>query len=164
MKPSDQTTETNQKDVIITRSFTAPLQAVWNAWTDPAVFKKWCGPKSYTCPHVDIDFRVGGKILSCMRSKEGKDMWGLNVIQEIEEGRKIVMTDNFSDSQGNIVPANEVMPGNWTNDMFITLEFDENLGKTDFTLRHEGIPPEMHDECKKGWEESFDKLEAAISS
>jgi uncharacterized protein YndB with AHSA1/START domain len=160
MKASDQTT--NHKDIVITHSFTVPLQNVWKAWTDPAVFKTWWGPKNYTCPHVEIDFKVGGKILSCMRSKDGKEMWGLNVFQEIEEGRNIVMTDNFCDSKGNIIPPNDVMPGNWADELIITLEFDENLGKTDFTLKHEGIPPEMYDDCKKGWEESFDKMEEAL--
>ncbi len=89
-------------------------------------------------------------------------MWGTGIYREIEEGRKIVMTDNFSDSRGNIIPPGEVMPGNWADELIISLEFDENLGKTDFTLRHEGIPTEMYDDCKKGWEESFDKLEEVL--
>ncbi len=160
MKASDETN--NRKDIVITRSFTVPLQEVWNAWTDPAIFKKWWGPKTYTCPHASIEFRVGGKYLACMRSKEGGEMWGTGTYTEIEEGRKIVMTDNFSDSEGNIIPPNEVMPGNWADELIITLEFDENLGKTDFTLKHEGIPPEMYEDCKKGWEESFDKLEGVL--
>lgn len=89
-------------------------------------------------------------------------MWGTGIYREIEDGRKIVMTDNFSDSEGNIIPPNDVMPGNWGDELLISLEFDENLGHTDFTLRHEGIPPEMYDDCKKGWEESFDKMEAYL--
>jgi uncharacterized protein YndB with AHSA1/START domain len=155
---------TNTKDIIITRSFTVPLQKVWNAWTDPAIFRKWWGPKAYTCPHCEIDLKIGGKIFACMKSKTGEEMWSIDIFKEIEEGRKIVMIDNFADSKGNSVPPNDVMPGNWGDEMIITIEFDENLGKTDFTLRHEGIPLEMNDDCRKGWEESFDKMEEVLKS
>jgi hypothetical protein len=39
---------------------------------------------------------------------------------------------------------------------------EEADGVTKLKLVHEGIPEEMHDECKKGWNESFDKLEENI--
>lgn len=73
------------------------------------------------------------------------------------------MTDHFSDKYGNIItPEQAGMPGNWGKELLITLEFDENLGKTDLTLRHEGIPPDMQKDCIQGWQESFDKLNTLV--
>jgi len=54
------------------------------------------------------------------------------------------------------------MPGDWPRELLITFELQEADGATKLKLTHEGIPDEMHDECVKGWNESFDKLERNI--
>lgn len=150
------------KDIVITRSFAAPLEKVWSAWTDASLLRQWWGPKDYSCTHASIRFTVGGKYLASMKSKD-QEMWSTGEYREIEKDRKIVMTDHFSDKHGNILsPEQAGMPGNWGKELLITLEFDENLGKTDLTLRHEGIPPEMQKDCIQGWQESFDKLHALV--
>jgi hypothetical protein len=54
------------------------------------------------------------------------------------------------------------VPGNWPKELLITFELEEADGATKLKLIHVGIPDEMLDECKKGWNESFDKLEENI--
>lgn len=49
--------------ITISRVFDAPREKVWKAWTDPELIKKWWGPKDFTAPRIEIDFRVGGKYL-----------------------------------------------------------------------------------------------------
>lgn len=74
--------------------------------------------------------------------------------------KKIVNTDSFSDSEGNIVPPSYYnMPGDWEPELLITVEFEEVNGKTNMKLQHEGLPAEMIDDCKKGWQSSLDKIE-----
>ena len=70
--------EDDKKALSITRIFDAPRELVWKAWTNPEMFRKWWGPKGFTCPVSRIDFRVGGKYLSCMRGPDGKDYWSTN--------------------------------------------------------------------------------------
>jgi uncharacterized protein YndB with AHSA1/START domain len=53
----------NVEDLVITRVFDAPREAVWKAWTDPKRFMRWWGPKGFTSPACKIDLRVGGKYL-----------------------------------------------------------------------------------------------------
>jgi len=55
------------------------------------------------------------------------------------------------------------MPGNWPKELLITFELEEADGTTKLRLEHEGIPEEMREECIKGWNESFDKLQRNIS-
>ena len=75
----------------------------------------------------------------------------------------MVITDNFSDENGNIKPASEYdIPGDWPDELLITFELEEADGATKLRLLHEGIPEEMYDDCVKGWNESFDKLEENI--
>ena len=70
---------TDEKGVVIERVFDAPRELVWKAWTTPEIVKKWWGPKDFTCPVANIDFRVGGKYHVAMHGLAGtewdKDLW-----------------------------------------------------------------------------------------
>jgi uncharacterized protein YndB with AHSA1/START domain len=152
-----------QNDVVIQRVFDLPVNKVWRALTEPEEFKKWWGPKDFTCPSSKMDARVGGKYLSCMRGPDGKEYWSTGVVKEFIPEKKLVVTDSFSDEKGNITSGSDYgLPGDWPRELLITFELEEADGATKLHLLHEGIPPEMHDECVKGWNESFDKLEENI--
>ena len=160
-------TTTTEKDIIITRSFEAPVERLWRAWTDPDYFARWWGPKAFTAPHVKIDFRAGGRYLYCMRGPgpDGvtKDFWSTGVYKEIEPLKRIVSTDSFADKDGKVVPASYYgMPGDWPLEMTVEVTFEEYGGETMMTLRHSGIPREMMGECQSGWSESLDKLEEVL--
>ena len=81
--------------------------------------------------------------------------------ETIIENECIVMTDQFSDENGNPISAEKAqMPGVWPKIIFITFDFesvDENTSR--FKLSQQGIPNEMQKDCIQGWTESFDKLE-----
>ena len=149
-----------QKTITIKRTFDRLLRTVWKAWSEQENIKKWWGPKEYTCPDCTIDFRVGGKFLASMLGEDGKKIWSTGTYREIIPMKKIVNTDSFSDSEGNIVPPSYYnMPGDWEPELLITVEFEEVNGKTNMKLQHEGLPAEMIDDCKKGWQSSLDKIE-----
>ena len=151
---------TSQKTVSIERTFDLPAKKLWQAWTEPESCKKWWGPKDFTCPHCNINFKVGGKYLNCMRSSEGAEFWTTGVYKEIIPGKKLVFTDSFSDKNGKAIPASDLnMPGNWPMELLVTVTFEEIGGKTKMNLQQVGVPQEMYDECIKGWNECFDKLE-----
>lgn len=152
-----------QNEIIIHRVFNLPKKVVWLALTEPEYFKKWWGPKGFTCPSSKMEARVGGKYLNCMLGPDGKEYWSTGVVQELIPEKKLVITDSFSDSKGNIKSASEHgLPGDWPEELLITFELEEADGAAKLKLVHEDIPEEMHHECKKGWNESFDKLEENI--
>ena len=162
-QPNNRTTAEKQKTISIERTFDLPVTRLWKAFTDAESFKKWWGPENYTCPHCTIDFRVGGKYLNSMRGPDGKEIWSTGTYKEIVPLKKIVYTDSFADSKGNVVPASDYkMSGEWELEIPVTVEFEEANGKTNLSLKHEGIPEEMHEDCTKGWNESLDKLEKNI--
>ena len=147
------------EDLLITRVFDAPRDAVWKAWTDPKRFMRWWGPKGYTAPACKMDLRVGGKYLFCMRSPEGQDYWSTGVYRDIVPMERIVLTDSFSDEKGNVVPASHYgMQGEWPLEVLVTVTFDNDRGKTIMTLQHAGIPSGTVSDCEEGWSGSFDKL------
>ena len=151
--------------LVIIRLFDAPRELVWKAWTEPETSMKWWGPKGFTCPVCRIDLRVGGAYFNCMRSPEGKDYWSTGVYREIVPPKRLVCTDSFADGQGNIVPATHYgMSADFPLEMLVTVTFEEQDGKTRLTLRHAGLPPgEDLDNCRVGWNESFDKLAEVLA-
>jgi uncharacterized protein YndB with AHSA1/START domain len=152
-----------QKPIHIERTFDIPVSKMWRAWSEPESLKKWWGPEGYTCPSATIDFRVGGKYLASMKGEDGNEIWSTGTYKEIIPFKKIVNTDSFSDSKGNIISAAELnMPGEWPQELLITVEFKEVDGKTQMKLEHKGIPQEMYEDCIAGWQSSFDKLERNI--
>ena len=155
--------EVSGQEIIITRVFDVPRELVWKAWTDPEQFKKWWGPMDFTCPASKIDLRVGGKYLHCMRGSDGKEYWSTGTYREIIAPQKIVVTDSFADSKGNVVPATHYGMEGFPMEMQVTVTFQEQSGKTKMTLQHVGLPEgEMKKLCGVGWNQSLDKLAESL--
>jgi uncharacterized protein YndB with AHSA1/START domain len=150
--------------LLIERIFNAPRELVWKAWTEPERMMRWWGPRDYSCPSCEIDFRVGGVWLGCMRSPEGQEIWSTGVYREIEPLERFVITDSFADADGNVVPATHYgMPADIPMEMLVSVTFEDVGGKTRMTLRHEGLPAgEMIDGANVGWNESLDKLAESL--
>ena len=162
---NDISTAEKQKTIIIKRTLAVPLSKVWKAWSEPESFKKWWGPEGYSSPDCTIDFREGGKYLYSMKGPDSKKIWGAGEYLEIDPQKKLIYVDRFSDEQGNTVPASHYnMPGEWPDEMLVTVSLDEVAGKTNMTLAHAGLPAEMADDCIKGWQSSFDKLERVFAN
>ncbi|MCD6017068.1 MAG: hypothetical protein K0S53_189 [Bacteroidetes bacterium] len=156
----EQPTSEKQKTISILRTFDLPVATVWKAWSDPESCKKWWGPEGFTCPACNIDFKTGGRYFNSMKGPDGKEVWSTGTYKEIIPNKKIVCTDNFADSKGNVVPASYYgMPGDWSKDLLVTVKFEELNSKTHMHLVHEGIPVDQAEDCIKGWQSMFDKLE-----
>jgi uncharacterized protein YndB with AHSA1/START domain len=64
--------ESGKQDIVLTRVFDAPLEALWKAWTEPEQVMKWWGPTGFTSPTCKIDFREGGKFVFHMRAQRNE--------------------------------------------------------------------------------------------
>jgi len=160
MKKQIHSTDTQERELVITRVFDAPRELVWKNWTDPELVKRWWGPEGFTAPYIKIDLRVGGESLYCMRAPDGKDYWSKGVYLEIVPPERIVSTDSFADDKGNIVPATYYgMSAEFPLELLVTLTLEEYEGKTKFTLKHSGFPagPDKED-AQTGWNQSLDRL------
>lgn len=58
------------KEIEFERTYDAPREAVWQAWTDPAKLKEWWGPDNVTIPECEVDLRVGGRFYIVMEAGE----------------------------------------------------------------------------------------------
>lgn len=158
------------KEIRITRTFDAPKDLVWRAWTDPELLVQWWGPRGFTSPVCKIDLKVGGTYLYCMRSEDGQDFWSGGVFKEIVPMKKIVCTDYFADKDGNkLTPQTYGMDENFPEEMDIVVTFEEQMGKTTLTIVYP-IPDDfkirealLKSGMEAGWNESLDKIEEVIT-
>jgi uncharacterized protein YndB with AHSA1/START domain len=151
-----------EKQVVVTRSFDAPLEILWQAWTEPVHFMKWYGPKGFTTPLCEIDLKVGGRHLWSMQSSDGRQMYYTGVYKEIVPMERIVYTDSLSDAAGNVLSPDEMgMPAGSPGNMDVTVAFAFKDGKTKVTVSHVG--GEGADYAAMGWKQAFDKLAEVLA-
>lgn len=148
-----------ERQVEVSRTFEAPLELLWKAWTEPEHFMKWYGPKGFTAPTCEIDLRVGGRHLWSMLSPDGMQMYSTGIYKEVVPMERLVYTDSFSDAEGNVTsPAKMGMPGT----MDVTVTFVHADGKTTVTVSHVGYGAGA-EHAGMGWEQAFDKLAAVLA-
>jgi uncharacterized protein YndB with AHSA1/START domain len=152
--------------VVIERSFDAPVDLIWQMWTDPEHFKAWYGPGGATIPVAQMDVRVGGARLLCMEvnSPNGQmQMWFAGEYREVVENERIVYTDFMSDANGNAVsPSDMGMPEGHPMTTEVRVELKEVGGRTKMVMTHSGIPAGSPGAA--GWTMAFDKLAAHVEA
>src|SRR5467141_701703 len=145
----------NEKErMVVTRVFDAPRALVWEAWTNPKYVMQWWGPKGFTAPFCEMDFRVGGKFLCCMRAPDGQEGWNGGEYHEIVLHEKIVYSMYFSDSKGNKVePAHDVV---------IFEDFGNGQTKLTF-IGNETMENAKNSGQLEGWNQILDKVAAVVA-
>jgi uncharacterized protein YndB with AHSA1/START domain len=93
------------KRLTVERFFDAPLDLVWQAWTDSKILDQWWGPKPYVAITKEMDFREGGMWLYLMKGPKGDGTWCRVDFNSIVPKKTITNTDTFSDEAGNKIPG-----------------------------------------------------------
>jgi len=154
------------EDFVTTRVFDAPRERVWQAWTEAERLKHWFSPRGFKVTRCTLDLRPGGIFLYCLRTPDGKDMWGKWTIREIVEPEKLVFIVSFSDEKAGV----SVHPMNptWPREIHSTVVFEAMGAKTKVTVRWR--PAEASTEIerktfddgresmKQGWGGTLDQL------
>ena len=92
----------NTKPFVTSRTFDEPRDLVWKAWTERDRLMQWFGPTGFTMSRATLDFRPGGVFHYCLRTPDGKDMWGKFVYREIVPPERLVWVHSFSDEKGGL--------------------------------------------------------------
>jgi uncharacterized protein YndB with AHSA1/START domain/pimeloyl-ACP methyl ester carboxylesterase len=160
MTTNDPSTVSDLTGVVIQRTFDAPRELVFKAWTDPKHLTQWWGPRGFSVPHVEVDVRPGGVFRVDMMGEDGVVLPGNGTFHEINpHDRLVVVTEAFPDANGNMMLR-----------VRHTVTFEEaGANKTALTLRAAVLKssPEVRESVKwmeVGWNSSFDKLEEALAS
>ncbi|MHB1135095.1 MAG: SRPBCC family protein [Chloroflexota bacterium] len=154
-------TEPKKHDLVVTRVFAAPVEQVWNAWSDAEQVKRWWGPVGFTAPLARMDFREGGTSLVCMSSPEYGDLYNIWTYREIRPPRKIDFIQSPADKDGNKVdPALAGMPPDVPPEVRTVVAL-KNIGDnmTEMTVTEFGYTSvQVLALSKAGLEECLDKM------
>jgi uncharacterized protein YndB with AHSA1/START domain len=78
------------REIYISREFSAPRELLWEAMTNPEHVVNWWGPQGFTTEIEKMDFRVGGEWKHVMRGPDGAEYPNKSVFKEIVKPEKIV--------------------------------------------------------------------------
>lgn len=173
----DRLAEYLEKDVsgkevfVINRSFDAPVEQVFEMWTNPHHLAQWLPPEGMQMEVVRDAIKVGGSALMRMHGP-GMELYARTEYREISLNR-IVYTQQFCD-QDERVSRHPFAP-TWPETMLTTITLTpESESRTRVTISsepHGAITQAELDVFKrerggmtKGWTGSFDKLEAVLSN
>lgn len=91
--------------VTINRTFKAPLEKVWDAFTNHKTLDKWWAPKPWKCKTKRQDFTNGGEWLYAMVSPENEEHYSITTYKNILENNSFGVSDAFCDENG-VINAN----------------------------------------------------------
>jgi len=136
------------RELWITRTFDAPRELVFRAWTEPERAKHWFAPAGCTVESCTMDLRPGGAWRSCMRWPDGSDHWQGGVFREIVPPDRLVFTFAWEDEAGR--PKHESV---------VTVRLADLGGKTELTFHQAVFESESsRDSHAGGWNSTLDLL------
>jgi len=144
-------TEEPGRIVRIERTFQAPIEQVFDAWTNPEVMRRWFHCESdWETPEAEVDLREGGTVLVVMRRPDGTLAGARGEYTLIDRPHRLVMTWTFDDD-----PSNQQL---------IELSFSESEGSTVVVMVNSGISTdERRDSQDWGWRGCLDQLERVLA-
>lgn len=85
----------------IKRTINAPIDKVWQAWTEPSLFSKWYMPAPFTVADCQFELKPGGVIKITTKDPSGGLMDLTGEFNIVEEPTKLVMINSPLDDNGN---------------------------------------------------------------
>jgi len=157
MKPAEASLPSDT-EVLVKRSFDAPVKLVWRAYMEPDLMRRWCsGYPGWSMPVCEMDMRVGGKYRWVWRKEgAGVEMGMGGVYREIVPNERIVSTEKFDDPW-------------YEGEALGTVTFVEKGGKTTLTqvVRYESKKVRdsvLAGPMATGVEKSYDKLAEILAT
>jgi uncharacterized protein YndB with AHSA1/START domain len=143
---------TDDKTLRIERTFQAPAEAVFEAWTNEEVIRRWFQAEhDWETADAEVDLRVGGVVRVVMYDP-GKDVeiGGGGNYTEIEPPTRLAFT--------------WIWDGD-TRRTLIEIDFEETDGITKVTFTHSGLwDEEAVRSHERGWSNIFDNLERTLEA
>jgi uncharacterized protein YndB with AHSA1/START domain len=142
--------------LVISRTFPAPRDLVFKAWSSAEHLRRWFSPEGMSVPEAEIDFRPGGVFDICMRSPGGQDFWSRGSYDEISPPDRLAFTSSVTIGGSK----------KFTVQTSVTFE---NKGTGTLLTVHQLY--DIHDEAflgavegsAEGWRTTLDKLEREVA-
>ncbi|HUC87567.1 MAG TPA: SRPBCC domain-containing protein [Candidatus Binatia bacterium] len=147
----------NKPELVIVRLLDAPIDKVWQAWTNARSIEQWWGPRGVTIPTCEWEAKSGGKINIVMLAgpelgpMSGQEWPMMGEFVEVSPPQKLVFNGSaMANGQAILKTLN-------------SLTLEDQAGKTKMTLKIQVIETTLAAEgplagMEIGWNQSLDKL------
>ncbi|HET6329435.1 MAG TPA: SRPBCC family protein [Holophagaceae bacterium] len=139
----------------LSRTYDAPRDRVWQAWTEGGRLARWWGPKGLKMRAAKLDLLPGGLFHYGMSMPDGQEMWGKFTFRDIVAERRLLFVNAFSDAEGST--TRHPMAASWPLEILNLVTFEEVEGRTTLTLR--GVPIHASEEERKTFEDGFASMQ-----
>ena len=144
----DTTIETDETSLTIRRTFDAPRERVFEAFTDPEQVDRWWGPDGFSTTTDGMDVRPGGTWRFVMVGPEGEEYPNLIAYDEVEEPERLVYTHGSPDEP---------------EQFRVTVIFEDGGDETELTMEMrfpsaEGLDEAVEFGATEGAEQTLGKL------
>ena len=136
----------------IERTFAATREALFRAWTTPALLQQWLHPSDdWTTPVAEVDLRVGGAFRWGVRGPDGGTFYEIGEFREIVPPERLVYTCRFDDREVDFeMPKDETI---------VRVTFETVPNGTRIVLIQEGYSKASErDDHQNGWQGFLDSL------
>lgn len=104
MPVTDVTTDPEALTMSLTADFAAPVERLWEAFTDPRQLERFWGPPGWPSTFTSFSFEPGGRAVYHMTSPRGEKSGGSWEFLSIDAPRGFEVLDAFADENGNPIP------------------------------------------------------------
>ena len=149
------TTLPSDREIMMTRTFTAPRELVFRALVDPELVPQWWGQRGSTTVVEALDARPGGKWRFVQQAPDGNEYGFRGEFREVTPPERIVWTFEFEGMPGHVVVE--------------TMTLTESEGKTTITTHSVFDTTEERDGMiqsgmEGGANESYDRLAELLAT
>ena len=143
-------------ELVATRTFDAPRELVFAAWTDAEHFPNWFCPPGFTTVLCEIDLRVGGGYRIHWQDGKGTIYPNKAVYHEIDAPKLLKYSDTWDDDR----PENE--------EVVVTVTFEDLGGRTRMVSRslfqnHDHLERTRAMGVEAGWAMFLDRLDTYVA-
>lgn len=164
---------TDKETFVINRTFDAPLETMFEMWTNPKHFSQWLAPTGFEMKFLRSDIKTNGATLYMMTNGKDITMYGRAKYLEVSKPNRIVYTQEFCDEKENL--SRHPLAPTWPATMLTTVTLsEEGPNQTRVSIHWETYGNVTAEELETfikgkpgmtlGWTGSFDKLEEYLKN
>lgn len=137
--------------LVIKRTFQAPADKLFKAWTTPTLMQEWFAPGDMTVPSLEADVREGGSYRITMLEAGGEKHTTYGTYKEVVPGKRLVHTWQWEGSE---------------EETLVTIEFHSRGERTtELVLTHERFTTVQAKEShNKGWNGCLQNFESWLEA
>jgi uncharacterized protein YndB with AHSA1/START domain len=140
--------------LVIRRTIAAPVERVFEAWTEPRHLLRWWGPRPVICSQAEIDLRKGGAYRIGNQLPDSSVVWISGEFELVDPPKLLVYTWR--------VEGRAAAPSGSSR---VTVRFEPRSAGTEVVVLHERIDSEQtRVDHEQGWNGCLDNLERLFAS